>query len=159
LKKIKEMAFAAASSGKDPTEKEGEKPGSVPVQAEEVMSKAQIKKRNEIADAIKRENPEYSDKKKFSIATAQAMKEKQIEENVDKAKMKCNAPRADSHNGKSHVVKACFDGKEKVIRFGQAGVQGSPDGTDRNKRFKTRHAKNIAKGPKSAAYWANKVKW
>jgi hypothetical protein len=25
--------------------------------------------------------------------------------------------------------------------------------------FKARHSKNIAKGPMSAAYWANKVKW
>jgi len=25
--------------------------------------------------------------------------------------------------------------------------------------FKNRHAKNIAKGKTSAAYWANKVKW
>jgi dephospho-CoA kinase len=47
----------------------------------EAMSKAQIKKRNEIADAIKRENPEYSDEKKFSIATAQAMKEESKELN------------------------------------------------------------------------------
>ena len=35
VKKIKEMAFAAASSGKDPTEKEGEKSGSIPVQVAE----------------------------------------------------------------------------------------------------------------------------
>ena len=25
--------------------------------------------------------------------------------------------------------------------------------------FKARHGKNIAKGPTSAAYWANKEKW
>jgi hypothetical protein len=25
--------------------------------------------------------------------------------------------------------------------------------------FKSRHAKNIARGPMSAAYWANRVKW
>jgi dephospho-CoA kinase len=81
LKKIKEMAFAAAPSGKDPTEKEGEKSGSVPVQVAEAMSKAQIKKRNEIADAIKRKNPEISDEQKFRIATAQAMKEESQELN------------------------------------------------------------------------------
>ena len=81
VKKIKEMAFAAASSGKDPTEKEGEKSGSIPVQVEEAMSKAQIKKRNRIADAIKRENPGISDDKKFRIATAQAMKEESEELN------------------------------------------------------------------------------
>ena len=32
-------------------------------------------------------------------------------------------------------------------------------GKARRKSFKARHAKNIAKGKMSAAYWANKVKW
>ena len=49
--------------------------------------------------------------------------------------------------------------EEKIIRFGQQGVIGSPSGTKRNKAFKARHASNIAKGKMSAAYWANKVKW
>jgi hypothetical protein len=47
----------------------------------------------------------------------------------------------------------------KLIRFGQKGVQGSPDGSKRNEAFKARHASNIAKGKMSAAYWADKVKW
>jgi hypothetical protein len=77
-----------------------------------------------------------------------------------KANMKCNAPkRTPGHATKSHVVKACSGGVEKLIRFGQQGVKGSPTGSARNKSFKARHAKNIAKGPMSAAYWANKVKW
>ena len=87
-----------------------------------------------------------------------------------KSEMKCNKPRAEAHGsgetGKSHVVKACSDGKEKLIRFGQLGVKGSPkkegeseEYANRRKRFKTRHAKNIAKGKLSAAYWSNKVKW
>ena len=29
----------------------------------------------------------------------------------------------------------------------------------RQRSFKARHAKNIAKGKMSAAYWANKTKW
>tara|TARA_B110000285_G_scaffold196237_1_gene227069 strand:+ start:871 stop:1125 length:255 start_codon:yes stop_codon:yes gene_type:complete len=79
---------------------------------------------------------------------------------LDKSKMKCNSPKTTpNHKTKSHVVKACYDGKEKIIRFGQKGVKGSPDGSARNKAFKARHKKNIAKGPESAAYWANKVKW
>jgi hypothetical protein len=57
------------------------------------------------------------------------------------------------------VVKACSGGEERIIRFGQQGVKGSPAGTARNKAFKARHAKNIAKGKMSAAYWADKVKW
>ena len=49
--------------------------------------------------------------------------------------------------------------QERLIRFGQQGVQGSPDGSARNEAFKARHAANIAKGKMSAAYWANKEKW
>ena len=86
---------------------------------------------------------------------------------VKKAAMKCNSPkRTPSHPKKSHVVKACEGGKEKVIRFGQQGVKGSPkkEGESesyrkRRESFKARHAKNIEKGKMSAAYWADKVKW
>lgn len=67
--------------------------------------------------------------------------------------------RTPSHPTKSHVVVAKEGDKVKTIRFGQQGKKGSPDGTKRNKSFKARHAKNIAKGKMSAAYWANKVKW
>ena len=94
----------------------------------------------------------------------------QYAERMDKSKMLCNKPKAsptgDSKTGKSHVVKACANGKEKVIRFGQRGVKGSPkkEGESdsyrkRRENFKSRHSKNIAKGKMSAAYWSNKVKW
>jgi hypothetical protein len=87
-----------------------------------------------------------------------------------KSEMKCNSPKSEpvgnSLTGKSHVVKACEGGKEKLLRFGQRGVKGSPkkkgeskEYASRRNRFQTRHAKNIAKGKMSAAYWANKVKW
>jgi len=77
-----------------------------------------------------------------------------------KSKMKCNSPKSTpSHPKKSHVVKACEGGVEKIIRFGQQGVKGSPDGSKRNEAFKARHGKNIAKGKMSAAYWSNKTKW
>jgi len=87
---------------------------------------------------------------------------------VRKSDMKCNSPKSTpSHHKKSHVVKACSAGKEKVIRFGEQGAStaGKPKAgesdTMKKKRasFKARHSKNIAKGPMSAAYWANKVKW
>lgn len=107
----------------------------------------------------------YNNMRKESKTFSQFM-----DEAIDKSKMKCNKPKAqavgDSETGKSHVVKACEGGKEKIIRFGQRGVKGSPkkEGeseayANRRKRFKSRHAKNIAKGKMSAAYWADKVKW
>jgi hypothetical protein len=81
-------------------------------------------------------------------------------ERLDKSKMKCNSPKTTpNHPTKSHVVKACEGGTEKIIRFGQQGVKGSPSGSARNKAFKARHAENIKKGKMSAAYWANKTKW
>lgn len=71
-----------------------------------------------------------------------------------------NKPKATpDHPSKSHAVLAKDGDQVKLIRFGQQGVEGSPDGSDRNEAFKARHAKNIAKGKMSAAYWANKVKW
>ena len=85
-----------------------------------------------------------------------------------KESLKLNTPRrTPDHKTKSHVVKVNDGGTEKLIRFGQQGVKtaGKPkDGesqTQKNRRksFKARHGKNIAKGPTSAAYWANKVKW
>ena len=87
---------------------------------------------------------------------------------LNKKSMACNKPRrTPKHRTKSHVVKACSGGVEKIIRFGQQGVTtaGKPKKGEsakqkaRRKSFKARHRKNIAKGKLSAAYWANKVKW
>jgi hypothetical protein len=64
-----------------------------------------------------------------------------------------------SHPTKSHVVVAKTGEQVKTIRFGQQGVTGDKTPTARQKSFKARHAKNIAKGKMSAAYWADKVKW
>lgn len=74
--------------------------------------------------------------------------------------------RTPGHPKKSHVVVAKVGKKIKTIRFGQQGVKGSPKKKGesksyaaRRRSFKARHARNIAKGKMSAAYWANKVKW
>ena len=73
--------------------------------------------------------------------------------------------RTPSHPTKSHVVVAKEGDTVKTIRFGQQGVSGAGKNPSsaaekaRRKSFKARHAKNIAKGKCSAAYWADKVKW
>ena len=78
---------------------------------------------------------------------------------VDKKSMACNKPRrTPGHAKKSHIVKACEGGKEKIIRFGQQGVKTNQT-VGQRKAFKSRHAKNIKRGKMSAAYWADKVKW
>lgn len=87
---------------------------------------------------------------------------------VDKKSMKCNTPkRTPGHPTKSHIVKSCSNGMEKIIRFGQQGAKtaGKPKAGEsdamkaKRASFKARHSKNIAKGKSSAAYWSDMVKW
>lgn len=63
-----------------------------------------------------------------------------------------------SHPSKSHIVVAKEGSKVKTIRFGQQGVKTNQTAGQRE-AFKSRHAKNIAKGKMSAAYWSNVTKW
>lgn len=79
---------------------------------------------------------------------------------MKKSDLTPNKPkRTPSHPTKSHVVLAKVGDKTKLIRFGQKGVTGDKTNTKRAKSFKARHAKNIAKGKMSAAWWSSKVKW
>lgn len=48
--------------------------------------------------------------------------------------------------------------KLKLIRFGAQGMGHNYSAAAR-KSFKARHRKNIAKGPSSPAYWANRFLW
>ena len=98
----------------------------------------------------------------------QEKRKKKKKKKTKKDDMACNKPkRTPKHPKKSHVVKACEDGEEKLIRFGQQGAKtaGKPKKGEskkmkkKRKSFKARHAKNIKKGKMSAAYWADKVKW
>ena len=63
-----------------------------------------------------------------------------------------------SHPTKSHIVVAKEGDTIKTIRFGQQNVKTNQT-VGQREAFKSRHAKNIAKGKLSAAYWADKVKW
>lgn len=74
--------------------------------------------------------------------------------------------RTPKHKTKSHAVLIKENGKDRLIRFGSQGVQGSPPKKNESESYrarrlawKKRHAKNIARGKTSAAYWASKVKW
>ena len=77
-----------------------------------------------------------------------------------------NKPKRTPNASKSHAVLAKEGDKVKLIRFGEQGVSGSPprkgeSEADKQRRasFNARHAKNIAKGRMSAAYWSKKQKW
>ena len=73
--------------------------------------------------------------------------------------------RTPNHPTKSHAVLAKQGDTVKLIRFGQQGVSGAGKNPRtekdkaRRKSFLARHAKNIARGKMSAAFWAAKVKW
>ena len=75
--------------------------------------------------------------------------------------------RTPGHKTKSHIVVAKEGNKIKTIRFGKkaASTAGKPKAGEsarmkaKRRSFKARHAKNIARGKMSAAYWADKVKW
>lgn len=66
--------------------------------------------------------------------------------------------RTPGHPTKSHIVVAKVGDIVKTIRFGQQGVKTNQT-VGQREAFKSRHAKNIAKGKLSAAYWADKEKW
>ena len=86
---------------------------------------------------------------------------------IAKDKLACNkAKKTPKHPTKSHVVKACKDGKEKIIRFGQQGVKGAgknPKTAKDKARKKSYYARHDAQGKPttklSAKYWSHKVKW
>ncbi len=84
-----------------------------------------------------------------------------------KAELSCNAPRkTPGHDTKSHVVKACKGGEERLIRFGQQGVEGAgknPTSEKDKARKRSYYARHNAQDSDpdffSARRWANKVKW
>ena len=104
-----------------------------------------------------------------SAKTLMAVKKKKKDSRVKRAGVSgFNKPkRTPGHKKKSHIVVAKVGTKIKTIRFGQQGAKtaGKPKAGEsaamkaKRKSFKARHAKNIARGKMSAAYWADKVKW
>ena len=98
--------------------------------------------------------------KRDKIRKASLLKKHNLE-GVNKPK------RTPNHPKKSHIVLAQEGSRLKLIRFGEQGAStaGKPKKGEgdlmkkKRKSFKSRHAKNIAKGKMSAAYWADKVKW
>ncbi len=80
---------------------------------------------------------------------------------------KVNTPkRTPKHPTKSHVVMSSQGGKQKLVRFGQQGVTGSPpkkgeSQADKARRrgFKARHGCSRANNKLTAKYWSCKHKW
>src|SRR6056300_651467 len=69
-----------------------------------------------------------------------------------------NKPRRSNRSEKKGMVLAKDGNNIKLIHFGDSSM-GHNYSPEARKSFKARHAKNIAKGKMSAAYWADKVYW
>jgi len=74
-----------------------------------------------------------------------------------KERLKCNQPKRDKKGSTNKVVKACADGKEKIVRFGHS----MPDGTSDPKRKKSYCARSAGIKGKlnklSSNYWSRKA--
>lgn len=75
-----------------------------------------------------------------------------------KASMPCNKPKRQVSGGKKFVVKACANGKEKIIRFGDANMTIKKDQPARKKSYCARSGGIKGKANKlSANYWSRKA--
>ncbi len=77
---------------------------------------------------------------------------------ADKSKMKCNVVVRSDRPGKKKMVKACENGREKLIHFGAKGYGHNYSGAAR-KSFRARHKCGQAKSKMTARYWACKTLW
>ena len=78
---------------------------------------------------------------------------------IDKSKMACNKPRRTPGANKKFVVKACQNGKEKIIRFGDPNMTIKKNQPGRRKSFRARHGCDSRPPSKmTARYWSCK-KW
>lgn len=75
-----------------------------------------------------------------------------------KSKLKCNKPTKSWRAGKKKVVKACANGREKIIHFGASGY-GHNYSPEARRSFRARHKCDKAKDKLSARYWACKNLW
>jgi hypothetical protein len=76
---------------------------------------------------------------------------------IHKDSMECNKPRRDIQGGKKSVVKACENGQEKIVRFGDANMEIKRDNPERRKNFRARHNCDEKKSKLTAGYWSCKA--
>lgn len=72
--------------------------------------------------------------------------------------MACNKPVKSDRSGKKKMVKACKNGKEKLIHFGASGYGHNYSDAAR-KSFRARHKCSSADDKFSARYWACRHLW
>ena len=71
----------------------------------------------------------------------------------------CNSPRRDIQGGKKSVVRACANGQERIVRFGDANMTIKKSSPARKKSYCARSGGIKGKDNKlSSNYWSRK-KW
>lgn len=83
-------------------------------------------------------------------------------EEADKSKMPCNKPRRirkgePGAGVKKFVVKACENGKEKILRFGDANMKIKKSNPKRRKSFRARHKCDQKKSKLTRQHWSCKM--
>ena len=73
---------------------------------------------------------------------------------INKAKMKCNKPQRIPDAPKKFVVKACQDGTEKIIRFGDSNMRIKKSNPKARKSLSAKHKCSTAKSKLTARYWS-----
>jgi len=77
---------------------------------------------------------------------------------MNKKAMKCNVPRRDVQGGKKFVVKACQNGVEHIVRFGDANMTIKKNQPSRKKSYCARSGGIKGKTNKlSANYWSRRA--
>jgi len=119
-----------------------------------------IKTLEAMPDIGKHKNGDYvvADKKQIKIVKEAKKKKKSA-----KDRMKCNKSRRirkgePGYGKKKFVVKACQDGTEKIIRYGDANMEIKKDSPARRKSFRARHNCKNPGSKLKARYWSCK-KW
>jgi hypothetical protein len=77
---------------------------------------------------------------------------------ADKSEMACNKPRrTPDHPDKKSIVKACENGQERIIRFGDQNMSIKKHIPERRSNFRARHNCDEKKSKLSAGYWSCKA--
>lgn len=77
---------------------------------------------------------------------------------INAKNLPCNSPRRDVLGGKKFVVRACANGQERTVRFGDANMTIKKNQPDRKKSYCARSGGIVGKGNKlSANYWSRRA--
>jgi len=76
---------------------------------------------------------------------------------VDKSRMSCNRPQRTPDGPKKFVVKACKNGEERIVRFGDPKMSIKKNIPARKASFMARHNCSEKTDSFSPAYWSCKA--